>query len=686
MSNPLLALPDLPAFDKIKAEHIEPAIDTLLAQCRETVERLLAENGQYSWANLIEPLADQDDRLHRAWSPVSHLHAVADTEPLRKAYNACLPKLTAYSAAMGQHEGLYRAYKQIAESPGYDTLDPAQKKTIDNALRDFRLSGIALDEEKRARYRAIKQKLSAAQTKFEENVLDATHAWTKHITDQDLLKGLPESVLALARQQARREEKAGWVFTLDMPSYLPLMQYVEDPALRREVYAAYVTRAAAADTGASQWDNSEFMVEIIRLRRQLAGLLDFDSYADYSLESKMAKSPAEVLAFLQDLAERSRPVAQAELEELQEFARQSAQLDSLAAWDLAFYSERLREHKFNFTQEELRPYFPAPKVLSGMFAVVARLYGLDINEKSGIAAWHPDVRYFEIHDEEGQLRGAFFLDLYARAHKRGGAWMDECVVRKRSGTRLQHPVAYLSCNFTPPIGNDPALLTHDEVQTLFHEFGHGLHHLLTRIDCPAVSGINGVPWDAAELPSQFMENWCWERAALDLIAEHYQTGAALPDALFNKMRAARTFQSGMQMLRQLEFAVFDFRLHHERRGETAADIQALLDEVRARIALIIPPAYNRFQNSFSHIFAGGYAAAYYSYKWAEVLAADAFSKFEENGIFHRATGREFLHAILEQGGARDPMELFIAFRGRRPDTEALLRQAGILTQGTGAST
>ena len=684
MSNPLLELPNLPAFNRINAEHIEPAIDTLLAQCRETVERLITENKNYNWANLIEPLTDQDDELNRAWSPVSHLHSVADTDKVREAYNNCLPKLTDYATAMGQHESLYQAYKQIAESDEYANLDQAQQKSIDNALRDFRLSGIALDEVKRERYKEIKQKLSKAQTKFEENLLDATHAWSKHVTDKSLLSGLPESALALAKQQAERDKKDGWIFTLDIPSYLPVMQYAENRQLRQEMYEAYVTRASSAGNASSEWDNSDLMVDILSLRQQLATLLEFDSYADYSLERKMAKAPGEVLEFLNDLAKRSKPVAQTELEELKIFARQSSEISKLEAWDIAFYSEKLREDKFDFSQEELRPYFPVPKVLSGMFAIVNRLYGLNISERTGIETWHPDVRYFEIFDEDKQLSGSFFLDLYARQHKRGGAWMDECVVRKKSSAGLQSPVAYLTCNFTPPIGDDPSLLTHDEVQTLFHEFGHGLHHMLTRVDYPAVSGINGVPWDAVELPSQFMENWCWEREALDLIAEHYQTGDTLPNALFNKMQDAKTFQAGMQMVRQLEFSIFDFRLHSEKRGETAEDIQALLNEVRGLIAVVIPPDYNRFQNSFSHIFAGGYAAGYYSYKWAEVLSADAFSKFEENGIFDKETGKQFLHSILERGGAQDPMELFIEFRGRKPSTEALLRHAGILPESTAA--
>lgn len=679
MKNPLLEASSLPRFSEILAEHVEPAIDTLLAQNRATLESQLQTEKSYTWENLIQILENEDDKLNRAWSPISHLHSVADTDELREAYNACLPKLTDYATEMGQHEGLYQAYQQIADSQDYAQLEQAQKKTIENALRDFRLSGIELDKQERDKYKSIKQKLSKAQTKFEENLLDATHAFTKQITDEALLSGLPESALALAAQNAKLADKDGWVFTLDIPSYLPIMQYAENRELRKELYKAYVSRASSQESW-DRWDNGELMVEILQLRQELAGVLGFNNYAERSLAEKMAESPEQVLGFLQDLATRSKPVAESELTELQEFAKQHYQLDTLEAWDIAFYSEKLREHTFDFSQEQLRPYFPAPKVLSGMFLVVNRLYGLHIEAKAGVDTWHPDVSYFEIYNEDKQLCGGFYLDLYARQHKRGGAWMDECVVRKKTGSNLQNPVAYLTCNFSPPVGDNPSLLTHDEVLTLFHEFGHGLHHMLTRVNFPAVSGINGVPWDAVELPSQFMENWCWERESLDLISAHYQTSESLPDELFEKMRQAKNFQSGMQMVRQLEFALFDFRLHHEKRGESTEDIQTLLDAVREQVAVVKPPVYNRFQNSFAHIFAGGYAAGYYSYKWAEVLSADAFSKFEEKGIFNKETGKQFLHSILEQGGARDPMDLFIEFRGRKPSIQPLLRHSGILTE------
>lgn len=680
MTNPLLESHTLPLFNQIKAEHIEPAINDLLEKNRAALTTLLTGNDTYSWDNLVHHLEENDDQLNKAWSPVRHLHSVADNEELRQAYNTCLPKLTDYATEMGQNEDLYHAYKQIADGDEFTNLSRAQQKIIENALREFRLSGIGLDKTKQSEFKQLKQKLSQLETKFEENLLDATHAWTRHIEDETRLQGLPETALALASQNAEHNDKKGWLFTLDIPSYLPVMQYAEDRELRQEMYEAYVTRASELGPTAGQYDNSEIMLEILKIRQQLASLLGFHSYAEYSLSRKMADTPDEVLEFLYDLAKRSKPMAETELKQLESFAREHYQVENLQAWDVAFYSEKLRQYTFDFSQEELRPFFPVPKVLEGMFSVVKHLYGLSIRQLDGIDAWHEDVRFFEIYDDDGNLRGNFYLDLYAREHKRGGAWMDECIVRKQYKNILQHPVAYLTCNFTPPVGDDPSLLTHDEVITLFHEFGHGLHHMLTRINFAGVAGINGVAWDAVELPSQFMENWCWERESLDMMAGHYRTDTALPDELFNKMRQAKTFHSGMQMLRQLEFALFDFHLHHDCRVENIEAVQQLLDNIRNKVAVIFPPAYNRFQHSFSHIFAGGYAAGYYSYKWAEVLSADAFSKFEENGIFDKKTGQEFLHSILEQGGARDPMELFVEFRGRKPSIEPLLRHSGILSQ------
>ncbi|MEW6354109.1 MAG: oligopeptidase A [Pseudomonadota bacterium] len=677
MENPLLNMSGLPPFKAVLPEHVEPAVDAILADNRARIEKLLDATQHYTWDNLVQPLEELGERLDRVWSVVSHLNAVVNSEPLRAAYNACLPKLSDYATEIGHNARLYRAYQYIAASPEYAALDVAQKKIIDNALRDFHLSGVDLNPSDQARYKAIQQELSSLGSKFEENLLDATHAWSKHILDEADLAGLPPTSRALAQQSAREKGLEGWLFSLEYPSYMPVMKYADNRALRREMYEAYVTRASDQGPNAGKWDNLPVMERILQLRHDLAHVLGYANYAELSLQKKMAKSPEQVMNFLNDLARRSRPMAQRELEELREFARINFNAENLEAWDIPYYSEKLRQHKYALSQEDLRPYFPEPRVLAGMFEVVHRLFGLTISEVKNVDTWHPDVRFYEIRDAHNELRGQFYLDLYARAHKRGGAWMGECITRKRTRAGVQTPVAYLTCNFTAPVGKDPALFTHDEVLTLFHEFGHGLHHMLTRVDYLGVSGINGVAWDAVELPSQFMENWCWEREALDLIAAHYQTGAPLPDALFDKMIAAKNFQSGMDMVRQLEFSLFDFRLHLEYDPARGARIQQILDEVRDVVAVFKPPAFNRFANSFAHIFGGGYAAGYYSYKWAEVLSADAFAKFEENGIFDQATGQQFLHAILEQGGAREPMELFVEFRGREPSIDALLRHNGL---------
>ena len=668
----------LPPFSQIKAEHVEPAIDSLLAENRKTVEQLLSATEAYTWDNLIQPLEDMDDRLSRIWSPVSHMNSVINSEALRNAYNACLPKLSEYGTEMGQNVRLYQAYKSIKDSDQYQQLDKAQKKVIDNALRDFHLSGVDLPEDKKNRYKEIQQQLSKLTTKFEENVLDATQGWTKQIDDESRLAGLPDSARAMAKQAAEQKQSGGWLFTLDFPSYFAVMTYADDRELRSEMHQAYVTRASDQGPNAGKWDNSKVMEEILALRHELAQLLGYQSYAERSLVTKMADTPARVLEFLHDLARRSKPEADKELHELESYARNECGMEQLEPWDISYYSEKLRQHTYAISQEELKPYFPESSVIPGMFEVVKRLYGIHIQQVDDVDVWHPDVRFYEICDEAGTLRGEFYLDLYARENKRGGAWMDDCIGRKRNiDGSVQTPVAYLTCNLTPPIGKEPALFTHDEVITLFHEFGHGLHHMLTSVDHVGVSGINGVAWDAVELPSQFMENWCWEKEALSLLARHYQTGKNIPDELYNKMYAAKNFQAGMQMVRQLEFALFDFRLHHEYEPAKGARVQQILDEVRQEVAVIKPAAYNRFQHGFTHIFAGGYAAGYYSYKWAEVLSADAFSLFEEKGIFDHQTGLKFLHAVLEQGGTREPMELFVEFRGREPEIDALLRHSGI---------
>lgn len=676
MNNPLLQMNGLPQFSKIKPEHAEPAIDALLTEGRQAVADLLAATTEYNWDNLVQPLEELEERLGRAWSPVSHLNSVMNSDALREAYNACLPKLSDYGTEMGQHEGLYQAFKQIADSADYALLDTAQKKIIDNAMRDFRLSGIDLPKAKQARYKEIMQAMSALTSKFSENVLDASNAWTLQLSDESRLSGLPESALGMAKQIAQREGQDGWVFNLEYPSYLPVMTYADDRELRREVYTAFVTRASDEGPHDKKFDNAPMMEQILALRHETAQLLGFNNYAEKSLATKMAQSTDQVLAFLHDLAERSLPLAKQELDELRAFARQTHGMETLEAWDIGYYAEKLQQHKYAISQEELKPYFPEDKVLSGMFAVVERLYGFKIIERQDIDVWHKDVRFFEISDADG-VRGQFYLDLYARPQKRGGAWMADCVSRMQTGAGVQVPVAYLTCNFSPPIGVAPALFNHDEVQTMFHEFGHGLHHMLTQVDYPGVSGIAGVPWDAVELPSQFMENWCWQKAALADIAGHYKTGEALPDELFNKMIAAKNFQSAMQMVRQLEFSIFDFRMHLEYDPARGGRIYEILDSVRAQVAVIEPPSFNRFPHSFSHIFAGGYAAGYYSYKWAEVLSADAFAAFEETGIFDRDTGLKFLSTVLEQGGSREPMELFIEFRGREPSIDALLRHSGL---------
>ncbi len=676
MNNPLLEMNGLPPFSQIISEHIEPAIDHLLSDNRCMVDYLLDATTEYTWDNLVQPLEEMEERLGRVWSPVSHMNSVVNSDELRTAYNACLPKLSDYATEMGQHEGLYKAFKQIAEGPEYKKLDTAQNKIIDNAMRDFRLSGIDLPKDKQARYKEIMQALSALNSKFGENILDTTNAWKLSVTDESRLAGLPESALGMAKQIAEREGVQGWVFNLEFPSYLPVMTYADDRELRREIYTAFVTRASDEGPHDKALDNTPVMEKILALRHEAAQLLGFDNYGERSLATKMAQSTDQVLDFLNDLAERSLPLAKNELEEVRAFAKDQHGMEQLEAWDITYYSEKLQQHKYAISQEELKPYFPEDKVLSGMFAVVERLYGFKIAERKDVDVWHDDVRFFEISDANGP-RGQFFLDLYARPQKRGGAWMDDCITRMKNKEGVQVPVAYLTCNFSAPIGDDPALFTHDEVLTLFHEFGHGLHHMSTQVDYPSVAGIGGVPWDAVELPSQFMENWCWQKEALADIAAHHQTGEPLPDELFDKMIAAKNFQSAMQMMRQLEFSIFDFRLHLEYDPAKGARVYDILDEVRKQVAVIEPPSFNRFPHSFSHIFAGGYAAGYYSYKWAEVLSADAFAEFEEKGIFDRDTGLKFLATVLEQGGSREPMELFVEFRGREPTIDALLRHSGL---------
>ncbi len=678
MINPLLA-PNttLPLFSKIQPEHIEAAITQLLDEARALVKERLQATTDYTWENLIEPLENSEDKLNKAWSPVSNMNSVVNTEELRQAYNACLPKLSEYSTEMGQNEHLFTAYKIIANSKAFETLDKAQKKVIQNALRAFRLSGVDLNDEQKQRYKDISQELSRLASQYEENLLDATNAWSKLINHEQDLAGLPASAIAQAKQTAANLNQEGWMITLQFPSYQAVMTYADDRELRREHYQAYATRASDQAPEHEQWDNSLIMQQILALRHEKAQLLGFNNYAELSLATKMADKPEDVLDFLENLADRSWRHARKDLADLNEFAKKHYGVNELHSWDLSYYSEKMRQHFYQLSQEEVKAYFPITRVIPGLFAVVEKLYGLQINEITDFDSWHPDVRFFEIHDESGELRGQFYFDLYARTKKRGGAWMDDCVGRKKFNGAIQTPVAYLTCNFTPPTGTEPSLLTHDDVTTLFHEFGHGLQHMLTKVDHLGVSGINGVEWDAVELPSQFMENWCWEQDALALISGHYQTGETLPNSLFNKMLAAKNFQAGMIMVRQLEFSLFDFRIHKDYDPEKGARIYEILDQVRAQVAVVTPPKFNRFAHSFSHIFAGGYAAGYYSYKWAEVLSSDAYSLFEEKGIFDQKTGKAFLTTILEKGGTEDAMDLFIQFRGRKPNIDALLRHNGI---------
>lgn len=679
MSNPLLQTSELPPFSKITPEHVQPAVETIIKESEQAIEALLSGTTSFSWQSLQEPMDELGDRLNQAWSPVGHMNAVVNSDELRDAYNACLPILSEFSTRLGQNKALYEAYRQMANSDEFSRLDTAQKKVITDNLRDFKLAGVALSEDKKARYGEIKKELSELTSQFSDNVLDATMAWSKLITDEAELKGLPESALAGARQLAQaKEHNEGWLLNLDFPSFFPVMTYCDNRELREEVYTAFSTRASDQGPNAGQFDNSANIDNILKLRHELARVLDFENYAEYSLATKMADSTGQVVDFLEDLARRSKPQAEKELEELKVFAKDDHNADDLQAWDIGYYGEKLRQKRYAISQEELRPWFPAEKAINGMFAVVERLYGVSFEAVNDVDVWHSDVRFFNIKRND-ELIGRFYLDLYAREHKRGGAWMDECRVRRKKQNTTQLPVAYLTCNFTPRVGDQPALLTHDEVVTLFHEFGHGLHHMLTKVDYPAVSGINGVAWDAVELPSQFMENWCWEEEGLALISGHHETGERLPKEMLDKLLAAKNFQSAMMMMRQLEFSLFDFKLHRSY-AEQQADgqtVQNVLNSIRKQVSVVIPPAFNRFQNGFSHVFAGGYAAGYYSYKWAEVLSADAFSRFEDEGIFNRETGNSFLQEILEKGGSAEPMELFVNFRGREPGIDALLRHCGI---------
>ncbi len=681
--NPLLDFSGLPRFADFKPAHVAPAIEQLLQENRALITRLAADTAAPAWDNFVGPLEDANERLHRAWGQVGHLNAVMNSPELREAYNATLPKVTQYHTELGQHEGLCRKFKALRAAKQvplgdagaeFSALDPAQKKIVDNEVRDFRLGGADLPAADKKRHTEISDRLSMLTSRFSDNLLDATNAWSHLVTDPAELSGLPEDAREAARATAEADKQAGWKFTLHAPSYMPVLQYADNSALRERMYRAYVTRAS--EFGDAKLDNTPLITEIISLRREIAQLLGFRNFAEYSLEAKMAETPAQVLEFLRELAARAKPYAQRDLKELQDFARRELGMAELSAWDYAYVSEKLRVAQYAFSENEVKQYFPETTVLPGMFKVVETLYGLTITPAEA-PQWHDDVRFFAIRDRNGVLVGQFYLDLYARPVKRGGAWMDDAITRRSTAKGTQAPVAYLNCNFTPPAPGRPALFTHDEVITLFHEFGHGLHHLLTRVDYLGVSGINGVEWDAVELPSQFMENFCWEWSVVEPMTRHADSGATLPKALFDKMLAAKNFQSGMHAVRQIEFSLFDLRLHYDFDPAGRQTALQLLDEVRHEVAVVIPPDYNRFPNNFSHIFAGGYAAGYYSYKWAEVLSADAYSLFEENGVLDPQTGMKFWDEVLAVGGSRPALESFVAFRGREPSIDALLRHNGM---------
>ncbi|OIR10313.1 oligopeptidase A [mine drainage metagenome] len=695
--NPLLDITGLPRFAEIKPEHVTPAVDELLARNRALTAKLLTDSAQPTWENFIQPFEDANEHLSRAWGQVGHLNMVMNGPELREVYNANLPKVTQYYAELSQNLALYQKYKAIRNGAAYAALNAEQRKVIENELRDFRLGGAELPEEKKARFMAIQEELSELTSKFSDNLLDATNAYTCVIADEKEISGIPADECQVAAEAAQEAGKSGWLFTLKAPSYGPVMQYADNRALRERLYRAYTTRASEqlsegsnlghpqevgrgckADESATTtlWDNTPLMSQILKLRTELAQMLGFDNYAEFSLASKMADTPAQVAEFLLELAQRAKPFAENDLKELREFAAVQLGLKELQAWDIGYASEKLRQQRYAFSEQEVKQYFPEDAVLSGLFGLVETLFGLDI-KPSTAPTWHETVRFFDIRDSLGKLVGQFYLDLYARASKRGGAWMDDAITRRRTAKGIQTPVAYLNCNFASPLGGKPALFTHDEVITLFHEFGHGLHHLLTQVEELGVSGINGVEWDAVELPSQFMENFCWEWDVLQGMTRHGETKEKLPRDLFDKMIAAKNFQSGLQMLRQIEFSLFDLRMHSDYDANGKQTVQQLLDEIRKEVAVLIPPPFNRFQNSFAHIFSGGYAAGYYSYKWAEVLSADAYSLFEENGVLDAATGSHFREQILAVGGSRDAMDSFIAFRGREPRIDALLRHNGL---------
>lgn len=678
--NPLLHIEGLPIFSALKPEHIYPAVKQAIDNCVNVIKQVSASEVRPTWDSVIAPIEEADDKFSKIWAVVSHLNGVCNTPELREAHDSCLPLIAEYSTWAGQYQPLFEVLKRIRESDEFLLLTAAQRRSIENTLRDFKLTGVDLPAKEKERFAQISAELSQLQSDFANHVLDATHSFVKQVTNKDDLKGIPAGALKLAKAEAEKREMEGWVFTLDMPSYLPLLMYADNRELRREMYEAYNTRASELGPDAGKFDNFEVMEKILKLRHEMAALLGFESYAHLSLATKMAKDPKEVMDFLEDLARKSKPQGKREMAELEAYAKEQG-CGKLQPWDVTYYSEKLKQAQFSISEEELRPYFPVDKVVAGLFECARRVYDITIRPRFGVDVWHDDVSCYDVYDNFGSKIGTFYLDLYAREGKRGGAWMDECQSRRyRKDGALQLPVAYLVCNFTPPVGGKQAQLTHGEVVTLFHEFGHGLNQLLTRIDIADVSGINGVPWDAVELPSQFNEEFAWQSEVLNFLSSKVSTGEPLPEEKLKALLAAKNYHSAMAMLRQLEFAIFDFKLHLDYLPELGGRIFETQRMVRDEVAVVPQYPDSRFANSFTHIFAGGYAAGYYSYKWAEVLAADAFGRLLEEGIFSGRAGRDFRDCILAVGGAEDPMTAFVKFRGRKPSVDALLKQSGISTE------
>jgi oligopeptidase A len=687
LANPLLDFSDLPRFGDIRPEHVGPAIDQLMAEAAAVVAQVTADDVPATWDAIVVPLDDATEKLSRAWGAVGHMNVVVDTPALRAAYNETLPRITEFWTGLSQNLALFQKYKQLRDSAEFHGLEGPRRRVIDNAIRDFRLGGAELSDADKERFAQIQERQAALAQKFSENMLDTTNAFALFVENDAELAGLPEDARQAAREAAEKEGKPGWKFTLHMPSYLPVLQYADNRALREKLYRAYVTRAS--EYGPPEWNNTGLIEDILALRREEAEILGFSSFAEVSLVAKMAESPAQVIDFLTDLARRTKPFAERDVKELKAFAAGELGLPELEIWDVAYTSEKLRQRRYAYSDQEVKQYFPEPKVLEGLFRVIENLFSVRVRPDVA-PVWHPDARFFRIETTGGQLIGQFYLDLYARDGKRGGAWMDDARARRRLAAageeRIQTPIAFLTCNFSSPVGGKPACFTHDDVLTLFHEFGHGLHHMLTQVDELGVNGLTGVEWDAVELPSQFMENFCWEWDVLRHMTAHVETGEALPRVLYDKMLAAKNFQAGMQFTRQIELALFDMRLHTDYVPGGPRSVQQVLDEVRAQVAVFVPPSFNRFQNSFSHVFAGGYAAGYYSYKWAEVLSADAYAYFEENAadgnVLNAHVGHRFLKEILEVGGSRPALESFVAFRGREPAIDALLRHNGMVLEQT----